>query len=83
MLFPYTEVLSAAPQVGFVVCFRALCLEVDNIRRYFRCKPGLYYRIWKISLVELLRAWLSQGKLVTEEAPKDYAVSILQREQTC
>ena len=26
---------------------------------------------------------LSQGKLVTEEAPKDYAVSILQREQTC
>ena len=33
--------------------------------------------------VELLRAWLSQGKLVTEEAPKDYAVSILQREQTC
>ena len=41
MLFPYTEVLSAAPQVGFVVGFRALCLEVDNIRRYFRCEPGL------------------------------------------
>ena len=38
MLFPYTEVLSAAPQVGFVVGFRALCLEVDNIRRYFRFK---------------------------------------------
>ena len=37
----YTEVLSAAPQVGFVVGFRALCLEVDNIRRYFRCEPGL------------------------------------------
>ena len=41
MLFPYTEVLSAAPQVGFDVGFRALCLEVDNIRRYFGCKPGL------------------------------------------
>ena len=41
MLFPYTEVLSAAPQVGFVVGFRALCLEVDNIRRYFGWKPGL------------------------------------------
>ena len=26
MFFPYTEVLSAAPQVGFVVGFRALCL---------------------------------------------------------
>ena len=36
-----TEVLSAAPQVGFVVGFRALCLEVDNIRRYFGWKPGL------------------------------------------
>ena len=34
-------------------------------------------------LVELLRAWLSQGKLVAEEALKEYAVSILQREQTC
>ena len=41
MLFPYTEVLSAAPQVGFVVGFLALCLEVDNIMRYFRCEPEL------------------------------------------
>ena len=37
----------------------------------------------EIQLVELLRVWLLQGKLVTEEAPKDYAVSILHREQTC
>ena len=33
MLFPYTEVLSAAPQVGFVVGFRALCLQGHSIER--------------------------------------------------
>ena len=42
------------------------------------CSIGL-----EIQLVELLRVWPLQGKLVTEEAPKDYAVSILHREQTC
>ena len=39
-LILFASPLSAAPQVGFVVGFRALCLKVDNIRRYFGWKVG-------------------------------------------
>ena len=81
MLFPPLG-LSAALQFGFTFCLRFCILrwtktsvELDSNTE---CKVG-----FQNSVDGIAHSLACTRKLATVEAPKNYAVSILQREQFC